>query len=120
MQVDALPINTNTNTITIGVGLSRLESSIRLPSDRAQPISQPHRVESSQMQSSQLERSLLYYPITLTSATTVDMSLVTCESGGPCCPILVRHQPCNPTNAAHAIPYARLSCIPSCTPLLHS
>jgi hypothetical protein len=88
MQVDALPINTNTNTNTntIGVGLSRLESSIRLPSDRAQSISQPHRVESSrvessQMQSSQLERSLLYYPITLTSATTVDMSFVTCESG---------------------------------------
>jgi len=54
MQVDALPINTNTNTITIGVGLSRLESSIRLPSDRAQSISQPHRVESSRVKCNQV------------------------------------------------------------------
>jgi hypothetical protein len=55
MQVDALPINTNTNTITIGVGLSLLELSIRLPSDRAQSISQPHRVESSRVESNAIK-----------------------------------------------------------------
>jgi hypothetical protein len=119
MQVDTLPINTNTNTI--GVGLSRLEPWIRLPSDIGQSVNQSatsRRVESSQIQSSQLERSLVYYPIILTSATTVDMRLVTCESGGPCCPILVRHQSCCQTNAAmqsHMLVYHVYRPVPHCS-----